>query len=327
MDLQSIWLRRTPRVLSLGAGVQSTALLLLAAEGRIPAYDVAIFADTGWEPRSVYQHLDRLEREVARPAGIPILRVSVGNIRTDALDPNHRFALMPLYVANDDGTRGMARRQCTAEYKIRPILQTVRRMLGARDKPNGRPGRVPGRRMVVQSIGISRDEIFRAKDSQVRYVRHVFPLLDLPGSADGRVGWTRSDCTRYLRTKGFGSTPKSSCIGCPFRRNASWRAMRDTDPQSWADAVQFDQAIRCGSARANASGSPLRGRFYMHSSCRPLDQAPIDRVTRSEWASRQTDLFEAIADTEAGLTDSDSADEVWGCSPFTCPGDLTSGVA
>ncbi len=76
------------RLLSLGAGVQSTTLLLLAAEGRLPKLDGAIFADTGWEPATVYTHLDRLEREVAQPAGIPIYRVSAGNIRNDALDPS-----------------------------------------------------------------------------------------------------------------------------------------------------------------------------------------------------------------------------------------------
>jgi 3'-phosphoadenosine 5'-phosphosulfate sulfotransferase (PAPS reductase)/FAD synthetase len=81
------------RVLSLGAGVQSTSLLLLAAEGGLPALDAAIFADTGWEPRAVYEHLDRLEREVARPAGIPILRVSSGNIRDDALEAEAELEL------------------------------------------------------------------------------------------------------------------------------------------------------------------------------------------------------------------------------------------
>ena len=35
------------RLLSLGAGVQSTTLLLLAAEGRLPKLDGAIFSDTG----------------------------------------------------------------------------------------------------------------------------------------------------------------------------------------------------------------------------------------------------------------------------------------
>lgn len=43
------------RVLSLGAGVQSTTLVLMAAHGVVgPMPDCAIFADTGWEPKAVY---------------------------------------------------------------------------------------------------------------------------------------------------------------------------------------------------------------------------------------------------------------------------------
>jgi|AntDryMetagUQ889_1029465.scaffolds.fasta_scaffold13681_2 hypothetical protein len=38
------------RLLSLGAGVQSSAVLLLACHGAIPRFDAALFADTGWEP-------------------------------------------------------------------------------------------------------------------------------------------------------------------------------------------------------------------------------------------------------------------------------------
>jgi 3'-phosphoadenosine 5'-phosphosulfate sulfotransferase (PAPS reductase)/FAD synthetase len=85
---------RMGRLLSLGAGVQSTTLLILAARGDLEPLDGAVFADTGWEPAAVYRHLDRIEREIAIPAGIPIHRVSVGNIRDDALDPAHRFASM-----------------------------------------------------------------------------------------------------------------------------------------------------------------------------------------------------------------------------------------
>lgn len=40
------------RALSLGAGVQSTTMALMAAHGEIgPMPDCAIFADTGWEPK------------------------------------------------------------------------------------------------------------------------------------------------------------------------------------------------------------------------------------------------------------------------------------
>lgn len=61
-------------------------MLALSTEGILPKIDFAIFADTGWEPAAVYAHLSRLEREIAAPAGIPVLRVSSGNIRNDALD-------------------------------------------------------------------------------------------------------------------------------------------------------------------------------------------------------------------------------------------------
>lgn len=49
------------RILSLGAGVQSTTLALMAAHGEIgPMPDAAIFADTGNEPDAVYDHLQWL---------------------------------------------------------------------------------------------------------------------------------------------------------------------------------------------------------------------------------------------------------------------------
>jgi hypothetical protein len=293
----------TMTVLSLGAGVQSTALLILSARGVLPRLDAAIFADTGWEPAGVYAHLDRLEREIARPAGIPILRVSVGNIRDDALDPGHRFASMPLYVANPDGSEGRARRQCTAEYKLRPIAEQVRRLLGAKPKRNGRPGRVRNRRWVEQWIGISADEAHRALSvKSTRYARARFPLLE-PSIARGL---SRADCQAVNTAAGFPAVPKSACIGCPFHGNAQWRAMRDHRPAEWADAVAFDAAIRAGSARANASGRPLRGAMFLHRSCRPLDTAPIDHVTRTEWADRQGDLL-TLLDPEPP-----------GCSPFGC---------
>lgn len=50
----------TIRTLSLGAGVQSTTLLLMSLDGTLPKVDYAIFADTGWEPQRVYDHLDRI---------------------------------------------------------------------------------------------------------------------------------------------------------------------------------------------------------------------------------------------------------------------------
>lgn len=86
--------------------MQSSTVLLLACEGVIPRFDVALFADTGWEPRAVYENLDRLRAHAAQ-FGIPVRTVLAGNIRDDALDPAHRFVSMPLHVLNPDGTPGL----------------------------------------------------------------------------------------------------------------------------------------------------------------------------------------------------------------------------
>ncbi|MEH0975234.1 hypothetical protein V6U77_29320 [Micromonospora sp. CPCC 205546] len=62
-------------------------------------------ADTAWEPAAVYRHLDRLSG-IAQRAGIEIVRVGTGDIRADALDPEHRFASMPLFTLGPNGERG-----------------------------------------------------------------------------------------------------------------------------------------------------------------------------------------------------------------------------
>jgi 3'-phosphoadenosine 5'-phosphosulfate sulfotransferase (PAPS reductase)/FAD synthetase len=297
------------RVLSLGAGVQSTTLLLLSAHGRLPKLDAAIFADTGWEPATVYAHLERLEREVAAPAGIPVYRVSRGHIRNDALNAAARYAQMPLYIRGHDGSEGMLRRACTAEYKIAALKPQVRQLLGYEH-----PRRVPLGVYSDQWIGISSDESSRAARiaEDVSYMKHRFPLLFLPGGTGrARLGWTRTDCERYLAAHGFEATPRSVCIGCPRHDNAYWRDMRDNRPDDWADALDFDRRIRHGAARALDNGQLLRGEAFLHASRVPLDQAPIDHVTGPEWKSRQIDLFDALADEQVRR----------GCSPWGCSGE------
>lgn len=279
----------TLRLLSLGAGVQSTALALLSIEGKLPRIDGAIFADTGWEPASVYRHLDLLDAALSA-AGIPLYRVSSGDIRADSLDPAHRYVSMPSYVQNPDGTDGMGRRQCTSEYKVKPITRKVRELLGA---PGPKYRTVPRGRIAEQWIGFSTDEIGRVggQKNKVAYVRHVYPLLD--------YGWSRSICENYLRRNGW-TVAKSACIGCPYHGNAQWRDLRDNRPDEWQDAIAFDAAIRKGGAR----GEPLRGENFLHRSRVPLSIAPIDRRTRGEREPLDWDAF------ERGDPD--------GCSPYSC---------
>lgn len=69
-------------VISLGAGVQSSTMALMAKHGEItPMPDAAIFADTGAEPIGVYNWLLQLEEKLP----CPIYRVSAGNLRDEIM--------------------------------------------------------------------------------------------------------------------------------------------------------------------------------------------------------------------------------------------------
>lgn len=305
------------RLLSLGAGVQSTTLALLACEGSLRGLDAAVFADTGWEPKAVYDQVNRLADELTR-VGIPLHRVSRGNIRTDTIDPSKRFLSLPWYTLAPEGTvnpnctacggtggvsgdscrrcrEGMGRRQCTAEYKLAMINRKARELLGA-SAPKFR--RVPRGRVAQQVIGFSTDEVHRINDRRAnRYTIQRYPLVH-------EFNMSRRDCERWLKAVGWGHTVKSACIGCPMHGNAMWRDMRDNRPDEWAEAVAFDHAIRKGGAR----GPKLKGEAFLHRSRVPLAQAPIGRITRAEYADMQLDIFDEIA--EHGSPD--------GCSPWGC---------
>lgn len=278
------------RLLSLGAGVQSTTLALMACDGTLPKVDGAIFADTGWEPAAVYEHLKRLT-PVLVEAGIPVYVVSKGNLRADAIDPEHRYASTPYFVRNPDGSDGMGRRQCTSEYKLGPIGRKVRELLGAA-APDFR--RVPRGNTAEQWIGFSADEVGRVSDRDgVSYITKRYPLIEM--------GMDRKACARWLDARGWTTVTKSACIGCPYHGNAQWRDMRDNRPDEWADAVAFDEAIR----RGGASPLPLLGEAFLHRSRVPLALAPIDRTTRGERAGWQLDLLDELGDPD-------------GCSPYGC---------
>lgn len=91
--------------LSFGAGVQSSALLVMSALGLegCPRADVAIFADTQIEPDYVYRHLEVMERW-AKEHGIPVERVTEGNLAAKVLEGSgpvarDRFVTVPAFVS------------------------------------------------------------------------------------------------------------------------------------------------------------------------------------------------------------------------------------
>ena len=245
-------------VISLGGGVQSSVVALMAAEGLIkPMPDYAVFADTGWEPAGVYRHIDWLETQLP----FPVQRVGRSNIREDILagtnSTGQPFNSIPAFIRSTTGKGGIAKRQCTREYKLAPIETELRKLLGAGYKEVLWPDI-----FVELWIGISSDEVMRMKPSRQRWIHHYWPLIEKEMS--------RADCQEWFAQRYPGRTlPRSACIGCPYHTDAEWRQMQQHDPESWADAVFVDNALRTG-ARAQRFG----GEMYLHQSLTPL--AEID---------------------------------------------------
>ncbi len=244
-------------VISLGAGVQSSVMILMAAKGEIqPFPTAAVFADTQWEPRRVYQHLEWLEGEVQRltDGKLPIHRVTAGDIRSGGLGGKRRFTSMPLFTASG----GMGRRQCTREYKIAPIKRKVRELLGV---PKGR--RVPEGVTATQWMGITIDEAQRMKPTRDAWWLNRYPLVE--------KHMTRADCLSWFARAYPGrELARSACVACPYRSDVEWRDLRDNEPESWREAVEFDRTIRKGSSDS----------CFVHVSRVPLDE--VDLSTAEE---------------------------------------------
>ncbi len=239
----------TLRVLSLGAGVQSTTLALMAAHGEIGLMpDCAIFADTQDEPAEVYEHLRWLMSGNVLP--FPVHVVSVGRL-SDALRAGDETARIPAYIA--DGA--LKQRQCTRNYKIRPIRRELRRLLGV-----GPRGGV--QRGAIESwIGISTDEAIRRKPSGVAFITNRHPLIER--------FFSRADCIAWLKAHGYPIPPKSRCRYCPYQDNAGWRGCRDK-PDEWAEVVGLDRWLR-----EPAQLARFRGELFLHKSRQPLEVADL----------------------------------------------------
>lgn len=231
--------------------------------GELPNLNYAIFADTGWELRSVYEHLERLKVEASR-VGLRLVVVSAGNIRDDAMrskvrgkkSADSRFASIPYYTLDEKGNAGQIRRQCTREYKIDPIRKYIRQsILGLKPRQ-----RVPKGTKITQWFGISYDEIGRARTSRDEWIDHYYPLI-----VDR---WTRQDCIKWLRDNyPDWAVPRSACIGCPYHSNAEWRRLQVEAPDEFQEAVDLDEHMR--------KREDMRGQTYLHRSCRPLKDVDL----------------------------------------------------
>lgn len=261
------------RILSLGAGVQSSTLIYMEQEGLIKPFDYVIFADTQAEPQAVYKHLEYLQ--TIRPIEI----VTEGSLFDEFYKSSKFRSGVPLYTKVENRVR-ILKRQCTSDFKIDPINRRIKQ-LAIENKLVRQTQRVrlPNKSIII-NIGISVDESFRANHHpRERWRINEYPLLDL--------GYTREDCIKYTVKNGYKIPPKSSCIFCPFHDDDYWLSLSQ---EEWNEALKLDEYIRTSEFKAKTK---LKGTFYLHRTCKPLKEVELSPKPKNKQLGLKLELIDS----------------------------------
>lgn len=250
-------------IISLGAGVQSSTMALMAAAGEITPMPVAaIFADTQGEPAAVYEWLRQLKCHLP----FTVFSVTAGNLAKASLvkgikDNGETWIrqMIPAWVKDRTGRGAPLGRKCTQDYKVAPVAQFLRTNFPDTS--------------IKLWMGISLDEAHRMKPSRQKGIEAIWPLID--------VRMNRHDCLRWLKAHGFNDVPSSSCTYCPYHSNASWRKVKAVKSE-WDAVVAFERQLQ-----EAAKGTTCKGTPYLHRSLTPIDQ--VDLSTEEDRG--QMDMF------------------------------------
>jgi hypothetical protein len=221
-------------VISYGGGVQSTAMVVLAATGRLGHdVDAALFANVGDDS----EHPATLDyvRNVAIPWAAE-RGLAVYELLKTKRDGSPARGLWAHIVEHDDPAtlrepipiRGMngapLSRSCTSDWKVKVVGKWLKAHGASKDDP------------ATVCIGISTDEIIRASNKRAEpYERPTYPLIDL--------GLDRSGCERVISEAGLPVPPKSSCYFCPFHRPLMWSEMRRDEPELFEKSAQLEDLL------------------------------------------------------------------------------------
>lgn len=245
----------TLRFVSFGGGVQSTALLVLAARREID-YRTFLFCDVGADsenPETVI-YVDEVAWPYAERHGLELVRLQKikrdGSVDTvlRRVQESKRTIPIPARMA---GNGAPGNRQCTRDFKVMLVARHTKRQGATVEQPS------------TVALGISTDEIQRARtDSGIAWQETDYPLLTLKLS--------RQDCKQIIREAGLPEPPRSACWFCPLRRASGWAEMKLTKPE------QFERVIAIETLLNDRRASLGKDEMFFHSKLKPLAIATAD---------------------------------------------------
>lgn len=247
------------RAVAYGGGIQSTSLLVLAAQQRID-YPLFLMANVGDDS----EHPDTLTyvRDVAAPYAadhdieLQLLdrRRRDGSVETlygRLMRDGSRFLGIPVRMGAD-GAPG--RRSCTSDFKISVIAKELKRRGANTEHP------------ATLAMGISLDEIHRAANRRTNpHERVVYPLISI--GDDTGLKMRRDDCARVIREAGLPVPPKSACWFCPFHTRAAWADLARQNPELFEASAEIEDTLNA--RRAEQGKTPV----WLSSALIPLRDA------------------------------------------------------
>jgi len=206
-------------ILSFGGGVQSTALVILASQGKLDI-DAVVFCDTGFEQTSTFQFLELYTKPLLDSIGIPFYIAKTQFYAKQNFGDLH---LPPFFSYKSNDPTSIARMPsfCSYKWKKNVFERFIRVKFNLK------------RYKII--LGFSIDEAERAKNlNSIEKYLYTFPLLDLKLS--------RNDCIDLI-AKQFGVVPShSSCYFCPNHTRKEWREILNGDDRE--KVIKFDNELR-----------------------------------------------------------------------------------
>jgi len=195
--------------LSMGAGVQTTAILIKYWKRYLNG--VIIFADTGEEYAETYWYIEHYLKPFCKEVGL----------KWKTVTHKHGFSLME-WCIHRRILPIRTRRWCTMDFKVKPINRFLRKLGAKKRKP------------IIEDIGFSSDESHRVNFNKKNplYVQNEYPLLD--------DKLTRNDCHKIIAEKGWPQPAASGCDFCMFQKRSKLRKMLVT-PEGKARLEQINE--------------------------------------------------------------------------------------
>lgn len=233
------------KVLSCGAGQQSTALALMSCDNvvhpgkfpLVPVYDAILFCDLGGEREWVYRQVEFIRKQCEKYE-IPFYILRDKNLKEDYME-NYgvkRVTTVPFWSIDENGKKAKMTRHCTIDYKIIQMQNFVRwQLLGYKKGQRTKPEDIQAHEM---HIGFTYEEQQRIFDSKHKLFINKFPMVDM--------GLTRADNYAYVRETWKLETKGSACLFCPFHTNYFFEECKKSCMKDYKTILAFDKKLEDG---------------------------------------------------------------------------------